>query len=73
MISWKIHITQSNLNYDMIIGRYLLNKLGMDILYSKCHVEWDHKMVPFKPQDADANMDFYQSNPVAVTDATNCI
>ena len=48
MITWKMHVTKSDLNYDMIIGRDLLSKLGMDILYSKCHVEWDHKTVPFK-------------------------
>ena len=57
----------------MIIGKDLLSKLGMDILYSKCHVEWDHKTVPFKPGDANANTDFYKSDPVAVTDATNRI
>ena len=67
-----MHVTKSNLNYDMIIGRGLLSELGMDIMYSKCHVEWDHKTVPFKPRDADANTDFYQSDPVVVTDATDC-
>ena len=39
MITWKMHVTISDLNYDMIIGRHLLSELGMDIMYSKCHVE----------------------------------
>ena len=73
MITWKMHVTKSNLNYDMIIERDLLSKLGMDIMCSKCHVEWDHKTVPFKPRDADLNTDFYQSDSVAVTNATNRI
>ena len=73
VIDWKMHVTKNELNYDMIIGRDLLSELGIDIMYSKNLIEWDHKTVPFRNRDADSDTGYYQLDPAPVDSATERI
>jgi hypothetical protein len=47
-IRWKFHVLPENskLPYDMIIGRDLMRKLKMDVLYSDNVVTWDELKLP---------------------------
>ena len=47
-IQWKFHVLpdDSKLPYDMIIGRDLMRKLKMDVLYSDNVVTWDELRLP---------------------------
>ena len=48
VISWSVHINNTNSQYDMIIGRDLQFALGLDIIWSKQHIQWDGLTCPLK-------------------------
>ena len=73
VVHWKMHITENELNHDMIMGRDLLAELGIDLLYSKNLIEWDHKNVPFRERNVSADTEYYQLDPAPVDDATERI
>ena len=52
MISWNLHITKDLGTHDMIIGRDILELLGVNIRFSDQTVQWGTKCVPFKDQDS---------------------
>ena len=64
-IRWKFHVLpeDSELLYDMIIGRNLMRKLKMDILYSNNVVAWDKELrIPMHKHKVKANGEWYDSN-----------
>ena len=73
VVHWKMHVTENKLNYDMIMGRDLLAELGIDLLYSKNIIEWDHKTVPFREHNASADTEYYQLDQAPIDDATERI
>ena len=52
----------------MIIGRDILEFLGIDIKFSDQTVEWEFASMPFKDQDSNLT-DFYVEEPEAVEEA----
>lgn len=54
-IEWNVHVAEKLGNYDMIIGRDILQDLGIDLSFSQKQIEWDESQIPFK--DADATFD----------------
>ncbi len=48
LIEWDMHVTKSLGNYDMIIGRDLLNNLKIDISFSTQSIDWEGASVPFR-------------------------
>ena len=51
IITWDMHIDASRTShnrYDMIIGRDLMQELGMDLLFSSNQVRWDEKLIPMR-------------------------
>ena len=48
LIEWDVHITKTLGAYDMIIGRDLLQFLGIDVLFSNLTVKWEGSSMPFK-------------------------
>ena len=46
--SFTVDNTGNEYTFDIIIGRDLLNQIGMDILYSKGHLVWDSISIPMK-------------------------
>ena len=63
LIEWDFHVTPSLGSYDMIIGRDVMEFLGIDIRFSKKEVEWDNAIVPFKDQDEVQNGIFHVDDP----------
>ena len=50
-IEWNVYVdeTEGNLgNYDMIIGRDMLETLGIDLLFSQHLMQWDNATVPMR-------------------------
>ncbi len=48
VIQWKCQVNDGSLStfYQMIIGRDLLEKLGIDISFSQNMIKWDHADIP---------------------------
>ena len=57
----------------MIIGRDLLEFLGINIRFSDQTVEWDGATMPFKDQDETSDGLFHVQEPDAVLEATERI
>ena len=68
-IHTKFHVHTGTLgNYDLIIGRELLEELGIDILYSSQQVVWptQYAELPMKPIDCTATESFFVQDPTNV-------
>ena len=62
-ITWKMYVEDSDpkqSNYDMIIGRDLLNELGMDFSFKQGTMTWDFAEIPMKPENALADLDQFE-------------
>ena len=68
LIAWDVHVTQDLGAYDMIIGRDLLQFLGIDVLFSSLTVEWDGASMPFKEQDVTVLDSYHIHDPQAIED-----
>ena len=57
-------------SYDMIIGRDLLEQLGIDFLFSKGMMIWDNAEVPMKPHGSfhKDNIDAYENEVLFMYD-----
>jgi len=73
VIEWDFHVTKNDFSYDMIIGRDLLEPLGIDIKYSTRTMEWDGTAVPMKPQEASRRDSYHVNDSKSVDDATERI
>ena len=69
-IEWSFHVTKTLGAYDMIIGRDLLEFLGIDIKFSDKTVEWDSAIMPFKDID-DLGGTFHADEPPQIVDASD--
>jgi hypothetical protein len=60
--------------YDMIIGRDIMNFLGINIQFSDSTVHWENTSMPFKlVVDATINTDYHIAESMAVEDTTEQI
>ena len=50
-VSWKAHITEAPMSYDMIIGQDCLTALGIDIKFSSQTIEWDGSEMPMRDSE----------------------
>ena len=57
-INWKMHTTK-NLNYDMILGRDLLEELGIVLDFRRKVCTWEDAEVPMKPPSATVQDSYY--------------
>lgn len=68
MIEWKLHVAQGLGAYDMIIGRDILEGLGIDIMFSSQTISWEDVDIPFKDMDATELDSFFIREPDVVRD-----
>ena len=73
VIEWPAHICKNTTRYDMILGRDLLEELGMDISFSKHTVTWDSVSVPMKDVDCTIESDFYVQDAQSLDQETKRI
>ncbi len=82
IITWDFHITEkNNLGYDMIIGRDLMQELGMDLVFSENVVTWEGTKIPmrdfkrlkkYKLKSKELNVIIQGSDePIVTEEATN--
>ena len=66
MIEWDMHVAPSLGTYDMIIGRDVLEDLGIDIRFSSKTIEWDGADMPFKSIDVGIREAYHIPDPDGV-------
>jgi len=71
LIEWDVHVTKDLGAYDMIIGRDILNDLGIDILFSTQTVDWENHDIPFKNVDDDPETAYHIQDTEAVEDSAD--
>ncbi len=59
--------------YDLIIGRDLMEFLGIDIRFSTQEIEWDNATVPFKDTDEIQKGLFHVDDPAVILEEHECI
>ena len=59
LIEWDFHLADDLGNYDMIIGRDLLQELGLVIDFKAMEVEWDDARMPMKDINATAATSYH--------------
>ncbi len=73
LVEWDFHVTKTLGAYDMIIGRDLMEFLGINIRFSDQVIEWEGATMPFKDQDQSENGMFHVQEPDAVREASDRI
>ncbi len=73
LIEWNFHVAKDLGNNDMILGRDLMEFLGIDVCFSDQTVKWDFAEMPFKDIDADMKTSYYIGDDVNLTDASERI
>ena len=74
VIEWDINISSTNLGaYDMILGRDVLQGLGIKFDFSNLTIEWDEVVVPMRDTNSTEDEAFYVHEPEAITSATEHI
>jgi transposase InsO family protein len=71
LIEWNMHVTDDLGAYDIIIGRDILNFLGIDIKFSNGTCEWDGRVLPFKHYKATVHDSYHLEDPEAVEQETD--
>ena len=69
VIEWDVHLTDNLGAYDMIIGRDLLEFLGIDVRFSTLTLEWDGVELPFKNVDDTIEEAYHVDEPDMVKDS----
>ena len=62
LIEWDFQVAKDLGRYDMIIGRDMLEELGLTIDFSKQECVWDDASVPMKSIDATAETSFHSQD-----------
>ena len=74
VIEWDINISSTNFgDYDMIIGRDILQGLGIKFDFSDLTIEWDAVTVPMRDANSVQEDAFYVHKPEAISEATQRI
>jgi len=73
IIEHKLHVAPDIINYDMIMGRDLLEELGIDISFKNMSITWDDVSIPMKNVDATAEEAYHVEDSEAIQDATERI
>ena len=71
LIEWECHVIKDLGSHDMILGRDLLEFLGIDIRFSDQTVEWGHTSMPFKETDAQPHDSYYIAEDASLAEASD--
>ena len=70
IVEFKVHLTNQNSKYDLIIGQDLLESLGIDISFSNMTIQWDQISIPMKSIDVNEPEFFVIEDLPLIEDAT---
>jgi len=69
VVKASVHVTQQRLgNYDMILGRDLLEELGLQMNFAEHTIRWGDGEIPMKPTDATSETSFFVNDPSSISD-----
>ena len=68
-----VHVAPKLNEFDMIIGRDLLSKLGITLNFKESSIQWDDIEIPMKPEDATAQKHFHIADSPTLDAATERI
>ena len=69
-ISKKLHVTQMNGRYDVILGQDVLKKLGLVIDFRTETVRWNNSVIDMKPPDCIQETSYYLNNTAKIAKDT---
>ena len=61
-IDVKMHVTQMNGHYDIILGQDVLSKLGIVLDFEQQLVWWNNKIIRMRPTECTQETSYYVSN-----------
>ena len=70
LIEWDWHVVENLGAHDAIIGRDIMEFLGIDIRFSDQTVEWDGASMPFKEGDSTMQDAYHVPDPGILEDAS---
>jgi hypothetical protein len=73
LLEYDLNVTDTLVGYDMIIGRDILEDLGVIIDFNQKVSIWGHRECPFKSTDATVETSYFVEEPEAVQHATDRI
>ena len=71
LIEWDLHVTKDLGSYDMILGRDILEFLGIDVRFSNMTVEWGTSTMPFKESDSTPLDSYHVDDPSGIEERVN--
>ena len=72
-IDIKMHVTQMNGHYDVILGQDVLSKLGIVLDFEQQLVQWDSKIVEMRPTECTQETSYYVNNTLDIAAETDCM
>jgi hypothetical protein len=73
LLEWNLHVAENIGAYDIIIGRDIMNFLGINIQFSDLTVHLENASMPFKPVDATINTDYHIAESMTTEETTEQI
>jgi hypothetical protein len=46
MVQWTVHVTKTTGSYDLILGRDIMQTLGLRFSFLACTTKWDKHSIP---------------------------
>ena len=68
-IEWDLHVAPTLGSYDVILGRDIMQDLGIDLLSSSDTIAWDGAEIPMKDEGSSGDL-FHIKDSKSVDDAT---
>ena len=72
-IDVKMHVTQMNGHYDIILGQDVLSKLGIVLGFEQQLVRWDNKIFKMRPMECTQETSYYVNSTPDVAAETDCM
>ena len=69
IIEYKVHVTDTESRYDMIMGRDLLSTLGITLNFQNESIIWDETVIPMKDMDATVETAYHIEDSASMQEA----
>ena len=73
VVKYKMHVSETESDHDIIVGRDLLQQLEIDIKFSTNAVTWKDVLIPMKTQGATEEVEQHVQDIGHVKEATERI
>ena len=70
MVQWTVHVAKTCGNYDLILGRDLMQELGLTFSFLNCTITWDENSIPMKDSNCTVSNSYFIHDSPAVDNST---